>query len=79
MLVPTRTLAIVVRATSSLPDPQTGHVEEHICLICQENLCSEALLIEHYENRAISVNFLSGVTFVFNSTGSWQNNDTCKS
>ena len=47
MLVPTVTLEIVIKVTCSLPDPQTGHVEEHICLICQENLCSKALLLGH--------------------------------
>ena len=37
--------------TSGFQGPQSGHVEKHICWICQEEMSSEALLLEHYENH----------------------------
>ena len=33
--------------------PESGHVEKHICWICQEELSSETLLLGHYENHMI--------------------------
>ena len=41
--------------TWSSQNAQSEHVEKHICWICQEELCSEALLVEHYENHMASV------------------------
>ena len=32
----------------------TGYYQKHICWICQEELSSEGLLLEHYENRISS-------------------------
>ena len=37
--------------TSGFQGPQSGHAEKHICWICQEEMSSEALLLEHYENH----------------------------
>ena len=41
--------------TSYLRQSQSEDVEKHICWICQEELCSEALLVEHYKNHMTSV------------------------
>ena len=37
--------------TSSLRYTQSEYVEKHICWLCQEELSTEALLVEHYENH----------------------------
>ena len=40
---------------TSLQHSQSEDVEKHICWICQEELCREALLVEHYDNHMTSV------------------------
>ena len=40
--------------TNTLIEPYSGHVEKHICWICQEELSSEELLLGHYENHMMS-------------------------
>ena len=39
--------------TYTLMELHSGHVEKHICWICQEELSSEALLLGHYENHMV--------------------------
>ena len=45
----------VLTQTPILQNLQSHHFQTHICWICQEELSSEALLLEHYENHMTSV------------------------
>ena len=44
----------VVTQTPFLQNPQSDDCQTHICWICQEELSSEVLLLEHYENHMTS-------------------------
>ena len=40
--------------TNTLIELHSGHVERHLCWICQEKFSSEALLLNHYANHMIT-------------------------
>ena len=55
----------VLTQTPILQSPQSNHCQTHICWICQEELSSEVLLLEHYENHMTSVKLKSLFTKIF--------------
>ena len=46
---------VLTTQTPILRNPQADHCQTHICWICQDEVNSEALLLEHYENHMTSV------------------------
>jgi len=42
-------------AGSSKGTPQSATTEKHSCWICQEEMSSETILLQHYENHMIRV------------------------
>ena len=49
------TLSQIETGNSCMEDQQSVITEKHSCWICQEEMGSEALLLQHYENHMSNV------------------------